>query len=209
MQMSDGQETIRPTLHHYGLTTANLKKMSEWYATVLGMAIVFQTSSPLGKNAPIQVSAAWVTNDDANHRIGLIAMPQLTQDEQKSSHVRLQHTAYEYDSLDQLLDTYIRLRDKDIRPVLSADHGPTTSMYYADPDGNSVELFADYFGDWEESGNFMRMSAEFATVPMGRYFDPEKMVTVRAGGATVGDIHRRAYAGELSPDQPVDPRVLM
>jgi FAD/FMN-containing dehydrogenase len=51
-------------------------------------------------------------------------------------------------------------------------------------------------------------SAEFATVPKGRYFDPE-VVTVRAGGATVGDIHRRAYAGELSPDQPVDPRVLM
>src|ERR1700721_2470333 len=143
MPVSEIQKTIHPTLHHYGLTTANLQTMVEWYATVLGMTVVFQTSSPLGKNAPIQVSAAWVTNDDANHRIGLIAMPQLTPDAQKSSHVRLQHTAYEYDSLDQLLDTYIRLRDKDIRPVLSADHGPTTSMYYADPDGNSVELFAD------------------------------------------------------------------
>jgi catechol 2,3-dioxygenase-like lactoylglutathione lyase family enzyme len=58
MPMSGVQETIRPTLHHYGLTTANLKKMSEWYATVLGMAVIFQTSSPLGKNASIQVSAA-------------------------------------------------------------------------------------------------------------------------------------------------------
>src|ERR1700688_2074221 len=206
MQMSDGQETIRPTLHHYGLTTANLKKMSEWYATVLGMAVVFQTSSPLGKDEPIQVSAAWVTNDDANHRIGLIAMPQLTQDSQKSAHVRLQHTAFEYDSLDQLLDTYIRLRDKNIKPILSADHGPTTSMYYADPDGNSVELFADNFGDWEESGNFMRLSAEFAAMPMCKYFDPEKMVAVPAVGATAGEINRRAFAGELSPELPVDPR---
>jgi catechol-2,3-dioxygenase len=33
---------IRPTLHHYGLTTANLKAMSEWYATVLGMSVVFE-----------------------------------------------------------------------------------------------------------------------------------------------------------------------
>src|ERR1700721_1768176 len=205
MPMSGVQETVRPTLHHYGLTTATLKKMWEWDATVLGMAVVFQTSSPLGKNASIQVSAAWVTNDDANHRIGLIAMPQLTQDAQKSSHVRLQHTAYEYDSLDQLLDTYIRLRDKNIKPILSADHGPTTSMYYADPDGNSVELFADNFGDWEESGNFMRISAEFATMPLGKYFDREKMVAVRAAGATAGELHRQAYAGELSPDPAIAP----
>jgi catechol 2,3-dioxygenase len=209
MPVSETQKTIHPTLHHYGLTTANLQTMLEWYATVLGMTVVFQTSSPLGKNAPIQVSAAWVTNDDANHRIGLIAMPQLAPDAQKSSHVRLQHTAYEYDSLDQLLDTYIRLRDKDIKPILSADHGPTTSMYYTDPDGNSVELFADNFGDWEESGNFMRLSAEFAAMPMGKYFDPEKMVAVRAAGATAGEIHRQAYTGELSPELPVDPRVLM
>jgi len=203
------QRTIHPTLRHYGLTTANLPSMLEWYATVLGMTVVFQTSSALGKDAPIQVSAAWVTNDNANHRIGLIVMPQLTQDAQKSAHVRLQHTAFEYDSLDQLLDTYIRLRDKNIKPILSADHGPTTSMYYADPDGNSVELFADNFGDWEESENFMRLSAEFAAMPMGKYFDPEKMVTVRAAGATAGEIHRQAYAGELRPELPVDPHVLM
>src|ERR1700721_3306895 len=208
MPVSETQKTIHPTLHHYGLTTANLQTMVEWYATVLGMTVVFQTSSPLGKNASIQVSAAWVTNDDANHRIGLIAMPQLTQDAQKSSHVRLQHTAYEYDSLDQLLDTYIRLRDKEIKPSLSADHGPTTSMYYADPDGNSVELFADNFGDWEESGNFMRLSAEFATMPLGKYFAQETMVEFRAAGATAGEIHRKATAGEWAPALLFDPRFL-
>jgi hypothetical protein len=55
----------------------------------------------------------------------------------------------------------------------------------------------------------MRLSAEFAAMPMGKYFDPEKMVAVRAAGATAGEIHRQAYAGELSPELPVDPRVLM
>jgi len=55
----------------------------------------------------------------------------------------------------------------------------------------------------------MRTSPEFASLPMGKFVDPEKMVAARAAGATAGEIHRRAYAGELSPDQPVDPRVLM
>jgi hypothetical protein len=110
------------------------------------MSVVFASSSPLGKKAPISVSAAWVTNDKANHRIGLIAIPQLVKDAQRSIHVRLQHTAFEYKSLDELLETYVRLKKAGIAPLLSADHGPTTSMYYEDPDGNSVELFVDNFG---------------------------------------------------------------
>ena len=207
--MSAVNKIVRPTLHHYGLTTANLKAMSDWYATVLGMSVVFETSSPLGKNAEIAARAAWVTNDKANHRIGLIEILQLTKDAQRSSHVRMQHIAYEYHSLDHLLDSYVRLKETGIKPLLSADHGATTSMYYADPDGNSVELFVDNFGDWERSGNFMRTSPEFASMPMGKFVDPDKMVAARAAGTTAGEIHRLAYAGELSPDQPVDPRVLM
>ena len=207
--MSDIKKTIHPTLHHYGLTTANLKRMSEWYATVLGMSVVFETSSPLGKNAPVTVNAAWITNDRANHRVGLIEIPQLTRDPQRSSHFRLQHVAYEYDSLELLLDTYLRLKVNGITPVLSADHGATISLYYEDPDGNSVELFADNFGDWAKSGKFMRTSPNFASLPMGRYVEPEKMLAARANGVTADEIHRRAYAGEFSPEQAVDPRVLM
>jgi hypothetical protein len=30
-----------------------------------------------------------------------------------------------------------------------------------------------------------------------------------AAGATAPEIHDRAYAGELAPEQPVDPRILM
>lgn len=207
--MADYRKVIHPTLHHYGLTTANLKTMSQWYATVLGMSVVFETTSPLGENAPITVSAAWVTNDAANHRIGLIAMPQLTTDPQKSAHTRLQHIAYEYSSLDDLLDSCIRLKEEGIVPLLSADHGPTISIYYADPDGNSVELFADTFGDWEKSGHFMRTSPEFAARPMGSYIDPEKLVAARAAGASAAEIHQRAYLGQFTPALPVDPRVLM
>lgn len=200
---------IHPTLHHYGLTTANLETMSQWYATVLGMSVVFETSSPLGKDAPITVSASWVTNDTANHRIGLIAIPALTRDAQKSGHTRLQHIAYEYASLDDLLDTYVRLKEAGILPLLAADHGPTISMYFADPDGNSVELLADNFGDWAESGHFMRTSPEFAARPMGSYVDPDKLVAARAAGGSAAEIRRRAYAGEFSPALPVDPRILM
>jgi catechol 2,3-dioxygenase len=207
--MSDTKRIVRPTLHHYGLTTANLEGMITWYATVLGMSVVFESSAPLGPDAPIPVSAAWVTNDAANHRIGLIAIRQLTADPERSHHVRLQHIAYEYPSLDDLLDTYARLKQAGITPLLSADHGPTTSMYYQDPDGNSVELLVDNFGNWEQSGQFMRTAAAFAAKPMGTFIDMDQLVAARTAGSLPGEIHRRAYAGEFSPAQPVDPRVLM
>lgn len=101
--MSDAKKIIHPSLDHYGLTTANLEGMVKWYATVLGMSVVSVSPAPLGPHAPFPVSAAWVTHDSANHSIGLIATRQLTQDPEKGRHVRLQHIAYEYPSLDDLL----------------------------------------------------------------------------------------------------------
>ena len=48
--------------------------------------------------------------------------------------------------MDELLDTYQRLKSDGIVPHGCLDHGMTTSFYYVDPDGNSVELQCDNFG---------------------------------------------------------------
>jgi catechol 2,3-dioxygenase len=72
---------------------------------------------------------------------------------------------------------------------------------------NGVELYVDNFGDRGKSGTFMRNAPDFAALTMGKYVDAEKILAARAAGASPGEIHRRAYAGEFSPDQPVNPRV--
>jgi catechol 2,3-dioxygenase len=117
--------------------------------------------------------------------------------------------AFEYVTIDDLLNTYTRLKGLGIEPLLAADRGPTTSLYYEDPDGNSVELLVDNFGNWDESSEFMRTSPEFAAKPMGTYVDPDKLVAARKAGVSFAELHRRAYAGEFPPSGPVDPRVLM
>ena len=43
---------VRPTLHHFGLTTANLEAMLDWYCKVPGMTPNHQTSKPLGTRGP-------------------------------------------------------------------------------------------------------------------------------------------------------------
>ena len=52
---------------------------------------------------------------------------------------------FRYGSLGILVESYERLRNAGVRPFRSANHGPGTSLYYRDPDGNVVELSATNF----------------------------------------------------------------
>ncbi len=200
---------IRPTLHHFGLTTARLDEMADWYATVLGMTPNLRSTVALGPEGSGSVAGAWVTNDRANHRVALVSLPGLTADPDRQTHTRLQHVAFEYATLDDLLSTHARLKELGIEPVIAVDHGATTAFYYEDPDGNSVELLADNFGDWDKSSEFLRSAPTMRTNPLGTQVDPARMLAARRAGASVEEVHRRAYAGEFAPANPADPSRLL
>ena len=183
--------------------------MLNWYGKVLGMTPNHQTSRPMGSKGPSGIRVAWVSNDEANHRIAIVELRGLVDDSQRTHHRRFQHVAFEYPTVDDLLSTYARLKRLEIEPVLTADHGATTGFYYEDPDRNSVELLADNFGDSKKSTEYLRTSSEFAANPMGAYVDPDAMIAARAAGASVEELHQRAYAGDFPPSKPMDPRVLL
>jgi catechol 2,3-dioxygenase len=185
-----------PLLHHVTLKTTRLQEMVDWYGTVLGVRPLFRADM-----------GAWLTNDGANHRIALISSPKLSDDPDKVMHAGMHHTAFEYASFDDLLANFSRLEALGVLPHMSLDHGMTTSFYYLDPDGNSVELQYDNFGDWRASSEWMRTSQEFARNPIGVPVDPAKMVEARAAGASREELHRRAYGGEFLPAAPIDPRM--
>ncbi len=187
---------VRPTMHHFGLKTTNLDAMVDWYAKVLGMEENHRSPSRAQASTESGWRTAWVSNDQANHRIAIMALPGLADDVQRSRHRGLHHIAFEFPTLDDLLATFRRLKLLGIEPVRAADHGATISFYYEDPDGNSIELLVDNFGDGRLSSEFMRMSAAFASNPMGADVDPEQILAARAAGTSVAEIHERAYAGE-------------
>jgi catechol-2,3-dioxygenase len=187
-----------PVLHHINLKTTRLQEMIDWYGTVVGTTPTFQF--PVG---------AWLSNDGANHRIALLSTPPMKDDPDKLMHTGMHHVAFEYDSMDALLENFTRLKMLGILPHMSLDHGLTTSFYYVDPDGNSVELQFDNFGDWAQSKEWMRTSPDFAANPIGVQVDPEKLIAARAAGASPTEVHRRAFAGEFDPKTPLDPRLPM
>jgi catechol 2,3-dioxygenase len=199
-QESEKHALISPTFHHFGVLTARPEAMMAWYAKVLGMTTNFRSTTS---------GIAFLTNDRAHHRMALISWPGLTDNPDKRPHAKLQHIAFECATIDDLLNTWDRLKGISIEPVLTADHGMTTAFYYQDPDGNSVELFVDNFGDWDKSTEYVRTSPEFHQNPMGTYIDPEQLMEARRAGSSFADLHRRAYAGEFPPSRPMDPSVLM
>ena len=181
---------IHPKFHHVNLKTTRLQEMIDFYATLVGAEVVFQD----------QVGA-WLSNDRANHRVALLAFPNFVDDAEKDTRTGMHHPAFEYASFDELMSTYVRLRGEGITPAICLDHGMTFSYYYADPDGNNVELQVDNFGDWAKSTEWMRTSPEFKANPIGQFLDPEQVIADHQAGMSHAEIHAKAMAGGYVPEQ--------
>src|SRR3546814_1012437 len=91
--------------------------------------------------------------------------------------------------------TYERLRDKGIRPVFPFNHGPTTSMYYADPDGNQIELKVDNYDKIEVATAFFYSEA-FAENLIGVEFDPDASLRRLRAGEPEAALKRRPDVGQ-------------
>ncbi len=103
------------------------------------------------------------------------------------------HVAFTYDRLETLMATYRRLADAGIDPVWCINHGPTTSIYYEDPDGNRVELQVDNFAtnrelmDWLSGGDFDKN-------PIGVEFDPRALERLVHAGTPFTELRQRGSA---------------
>jgi catechol 2,3-dioxygenase len=181
---------IKPKLHHVTFKTTRLDEMIRWYGLVIGTEVNFRDKG-----------AAWTTNDNANHRIAFLAAPGLEDDDKRTSHNGMHHCAFEFDSFDELMDSYDRLRKAGIAPAFCLDHGMTISLYYKDPEGNYVEMQSDVFGDWELSTEFMRTSSDFATNPIGTFFDPARVYEQFKAGADFKTLQKSIRAGAFLPTQ--------
>ena len=129
-------------LAHLVFQTNRLKDMRDWYCSVLGGRVVYEDPH-----------LSFVTYDDEHHRVAFVDFGPLAPRDDGSGQLMVRptdrpgfhHVAFTFGSMGDLLDNYVRLKNHGIRPFYCVNHGPTTSMYYADPDGNRVELQIDNF----------------------------------------------------------------
>jgi catechol-2,3-dioxygenase len=171
------KSTISPSkLAHVVLRTrSNLDAMVKWYCVVFGAHIVFNAGR-----------LVFLSYDDEHHRIAIAASEDLAERPHRAS--GLDHIAFTYEDIDALLTTYARLKQVGILPFCCVNHGPTTSLYYLDPDQNRIELQVDNFADMTEAATLME--EQFSINSVGEEFDPEELLTRLRSGVDPAELIR-------------------
>jgi catechol-2,3-dioxygenase len=148
-------------------TGSNFDAMVRWYCIVLGARVVFNAGRLI-----------FLSYDDEHHRIAIAGSEDLAERPRRAT--GLDHIAFTYEDIEALLTTYVRLKQAGILPFCCVNHGPTTSLYYYDPDHNRLELQVDNFADMTEATTLMQ--EQFSINPIGAEFDPDELFTrLRAG----------------------------
>ena len=154
---------IRPThMAHFVLHSTRMSEMVEWYKRLLNAHEVFRNDE-----------LSFLTFDAEHHRIAIRQRSELKAPDRQTWGVT--HIAYSFASLGDLLATFMRLQREGVLPHRAINHGPTTSLYYHDPDGTNIELQTDNFDAVEDAYAFMA-SDEFKRNPKGIPIDPQRLI---------------------------------
>jgi catechol-2,3-dioxygenase len=141
--------------------------MIDWYQKVFEATVVHQDPA-----------LAFLTYDDEHHRFAFANLSTLKPTSDGGGgrgEIGVNHVAYTYANLGDLLDTYDRLKQMGITPYWPVHHGVTLSFYYKDPDGNRMEFQVDCCATVEEANAYM-LSDAFAANPVGVVIEPEALL---------------------------------
>ncbi|MBX3642681.1 MAG: VOC family protein [Rubrivivax sp.] len=184
------QRTKPTRFCHVVYRTRRFEPMLQWYQAVFDTRAQFQN--------PV---LAFLTYDDEHHRFAFVNLSVLDpqgSDVDRKGQIGVDHVAYAYDSLDQLLDSYEQLKALGIRPYWCVHHGITVSMYYRDPDGNQMEFQVDCFASNDATNAYMH-GPHFSANPIGVEYDPDDWVARRRAGTPAADFLVRASDEPISP----------
>ena len=110
----------------------------------------------------------------------------------------LQHFAFTFETLSDLMTTYQQRKGLSIIPFWCVNHGPTTSIYYHDPDGNIIETQYDNL-DTAGADDFI-MSEAYQVNPIGVDFDPETLINRMEAGELLETLIKRPKSGPRGPE---------
>ena len=160
------------------LKTARFDAMNSWWQKVLGISPYLESERFAFRRL----------SGDYPYTQLLIIFNQPELDGRESLGPGLDHVQFRHASLGALLDRYETLRDLGIKPE-TMNHGPSTSFYYRDPDGNRVELSAVNFPTEAEYSRFVTSEA-FKKNISGAAIDADELVSKYRSGVPQSDLVR-------------------
>ena len=167
-------EKVKPVrLAHVVLRTVQFEAMRDFYLELLNARIAWGNEG-----------ICFMSYDEEHHRIVVIRIPHLEPVNPRAA--GLEHYAFTYNTMGELLGNYSRLKRQGILPVWCINHGFTTSIYYSDPDGNMIETQFDNMSA-PEADEFMK-GEYFARNPIGVDFDPELLLQRYREGVALSEL---------------------
>ncbi|WP_158935586.1 VOC family protein [Burkholderia sp. S171] len=143
----------------------------DWYLKLFQAHIVFKDDV-----------LTFITYDDEHHRLAFFNMPDIPPKGVETAGVH--HVAYSFRTIGEVLKTYARLKAVGILPYWCINHGPTTSLYFRDPEGNDIEFQVD---NNDDAGAYFH-SEDFAKNPIGVEFDADELVRMWQAGASDAEL---------------------
>ncbi len=168
------------------LKTSRYPEMKAWYQAVLGVETFFESklkaASSLGTK-PGELKPAGNVIQLCFFRVHMeypygqmvVLFHVSGIGDRPTNDPGLHHMQFRHASFEDTIVRYERLCSAGIKPFRTATHGPFTSFYYHDPDGNSVELFGSNFDTEEEYLGYFKTES-FAENHAGIDVDPEEFV---------------------------------
>lgn len=169
-------------LAHFVVRTSRYKEVVDFYKLVFRADASFENEV-----------LSFLTFDEEHHRVAVLHVPGLA--DQPEGIAGVHHVAFTYGTLTDLLENFERLKSVGIEPVFTINHGPTTSLYYEDPDRNQLEFQVENYPTVEESSKFF-FSEAFAENPIGVEFDPEDLLRRLRAGEPEEELLRRPDVGK-------------
>lgn len=169
---------------HVVYQTRRFDELIAWYTKVFEAKVVHQNPA-----------LAFLTYDDEHHRFAFANLDLLKpagEGAGERGEIGVNHVAYTYADIGDLLRTYKRLKGEGILPYWPIHHGTTLSLYYRDPDGNRMEFQVDV-GTVEQATAFMESEA-FAANPIGVAIDPDELLQRLEDGEDPEVLLRRSSA---------------
>ena len=177
-------------LAHVVYRTRRFDEMLKWYEKVFDAKVQYQNPA-----------LAFLTFDDEHHRFAFADLNTIRPDEDDKDDrgiVSVDHVAWEYDSMRDVLENYAKLKEEGIEPYWAVNHGMSASLYYADPDGNQMEFTVDCFANKAECADYFH-GEQIGDNPVGVEYDPDEWLAKLRGGVSEAELLQIDSNGEVSP----------
>ncbi len=127
-------KVTQPTPSHFGIYVTDVEKMVHFYTTVFGLK---QTDRGVGKTfkAPLVFLSS---SPDQHHQLVIAGGRPV-----EATFSTVMQLSFAVPSIQHLRDLTAAAKALGASKVLPLNHGNALSVYFADPEGNTVEIYLD------------------------------------------------------------------